>query len=77
MKTKNQSIVNRLPEPGDLVEIGIDHDTGKPYIGVVTEIREKSPGDGQIYGSVLVNEKVKWVDIYKLKTVKRKSEVHP
>ncbi len=73
MKNKKQNPCNDPPEIGDLVEIGHDYVTGKPFIGVVTEINHKV-GEGSITGSVLVNETVRWVDLYKLKLVKRKTE---
>ena len=71
-QTKNPTWSNP-PEPGDLVEVGHDSKTGKPFIGVITEINH-SVGSQSVTGRVLVNEKVQWVDLYKLKPVKQEAK---
>lgn len=71
--TKHQSWSDP-PGLGDLVEVGHDQKTGKPFIGVITEINHRV-GDDSITGRVLVNETVTWVDLYKLKLVKRNHRV--
>lgn len=65
------------PEPGDLVEIGYDSISGKPFIGVVTEIRQKTNFDtvSQL-GCVLANGKSQWCDLYKLRPVKIQRRKH-
>ena len=71
---KYQNLWNRLPAPGDLVEVGWDSSSDSPFIGVVTEVRS-TPRDvieqKQMMGCVLVNGKPKWCDLYDLKPVKK------
>jgi hypothetical protein len=70
---KHQNLWLKSPSPGDLVEIGWNSDEERPFIGVVTEIREavfEERERRQAFGCVLVNGKPKWCDIYDLKPVK-------
>ena len=61
---KHQNLWSKPPRPGDLVEVGYDAEFERPFIGVVTEVREES------FGCVLVNGSPKWCDLYDLKPVK-------
>ena len=74
MKYKYQNLWINPPIPGDLVEIGYDTRAEKPFIGVVTEVRNSVFPDResrQMFGCVLVNGNAKWCDLYDLKPVKK------
>ena len=53
------------PSPGDLIEIGWDVESRKPYIGVVTELTEDSV-------CILVNGNKKWCTLKEMKKLNRK-----
>ena len=71
---KYQNLWNNPPSPGDLVEVGYDCHSEKPFIGVVTELAktQATNAKSKAYGCVLVNGQPKWCDIYDLKPVKGK-----
>ncbi len=58
---------SELPTPGDLIEIGWDNSSQKPYIGVITELSEDSV-------CVLVNGNKKWCNLKEMKRVSKKSD---
>ena len=71
---RHRNLWSKPPSPGDLVEVGYDAGSAKPFIGVITELSETGE-KVKSYGCVLVNGKPKWCNIYDLKPVKKKKEI--
>ena len=68
MNCKYKNLWSRPPATGDLVEIGYDSSLEKPFIGVITQLKqEKEIIRKKAFGCILLNGVSKWCNIYDLK----------
>ena len=56
---------NKSPNLGDLIELGWDYKSCKPYIGVITELSADT-------ACILVNGKKKWCTLKEIKKLSKK-----